>query len=230
MIHVFILSFNGIDYLNSWFKPDNFKKDIQFHIIDNGNQKIPKELENILLHKCKENIFCAGGWNLALDIGFNYLHQEKVLVVEDDINFNEDVIQKCYDLCNSKSIATGRNDQFGYSFFAMHKDTYKLVGRFDENCLYVTCEDNDYKHRCAIHGVAHVSANYYLHDLHLTSSVMSYKYGNKEYIESKWDNYTAVVPRTTEKFRPEYWKCFEKIHNDFMSVVEYNRFTSYENI
>lgn len=228
MIHVFILSYNAIEQLASWLPKATFSNNVLFHIIDNGNQKVPTELKKYLLHVCQENIFCAGGWNLCMKIGFYHFNQDKIIIAEDDTIFDEIVINDCIELCNSTTISGARNDMFFYSFIGLHKNILETVGLFDENCFYATCEDYDYKYRCTLKNVQHVSPGHMIPDSHSASPLVSYKYRNLEYIHEKWDNFKSKEP-LTPKFRKEYWSFFNQGPYDiFMSEVEYNKFLSNE--
>lgn len=228
MIHAFILSYNAIDQLASWFTKEKFSEDITFHIVDNGNQKIPQDLIKYVTHVCKENIFCAGGWNLCMKIGFEYLNQDKILIIEDDTIFNETVIRDCYSLCTDNTISGARNDMFFYSFIGIHREIYKKVGTFDENCFYATCEDYDYKYRCILKEVNHASPGHMIPDSHAASPGVSFKFGNLEYVHEKWNSFNSKVP-LTPKFRKEYWTFFkEGPYEDFMSEIEYKRFIENE--
>lgn len=224
MIHVFILSYIAIDQLARWLPKENFSEDIVFHIIDNGNQKIPQELSKYVMHVCKENIFCAGGYNLAMKIGFEYLKQDKILITADDTVYNEAVVRDCYRLATENTVSGARYDHHFYSFMGLHKNIYKEIGPWDENCFYGTCEDNDFNYRCSLKGIKNISAGHMIYDSHASSPAVSYKYGNLEYVQEKWDNLKSKVP-LTPKFRKEYWSYFkEGPYEDFMSEIEYKRF------
>ena len=218
MKHVFILTYEGIQELNSWFDASIFGDGYKFHIIDNGNQEIPDRLKQYITWVCKENIFCAGGWNLSCLIGFDKFRQEKIIITQDDVYFTKQTIDKCLEGSSSSVICGARNDMFLFSFFAIHVDTFRNTGSFDENCLLATCEDNDYIYRMNQLGGSIVSANIHLPNKNLSSLKVSFKYGNQEYIEQKKHN---ILP----KFRKEYWTFFNQgPYSNFMSTIEYFRY------
>lgn len=232
MIPVFILSYTGINELDKWLPvpPSN----IVYYIIDNGRQDIPERLKPYIIHTTKENIFCAGGWNLACSIGFKSLGYDKIIITQDDLRFDYNSCIDALAAVGPDTIVGGRSDFFFYSFFALHKDTYNKLGLFDENYLFVTCEDNDYAYRAYINNIRHISINRYLPNMNLTSKELSWKYGNHEYLISKWGPekswgiHTYKTPfdgKPYPKFRPEYWNYFkEKNHDNFMSENEYKEF------
>mgnify|MGYP001379314187 FL=1 len=68
MINYFLLAYQGFDYFREKFDKKKYPN-TTLRIIDNGNQKI----EDYEIYKTKNNIGCAGGWNLICYIGFEYL-------------------------------------------------------------------------------------------------------------------------------------------------------------
>lgn len=228
---LFILTYQGIDELASWFEPSKF--DIPVYIIDNGKQKIPERLKNYIIHSTEENIFCSGGMNLCTSIGFDYLKSEKILLTQDDAKFTNTDVKTVLEATTENCIVGGRNDWWYYCFLGLHKAVYNKVGKFDENYLYGTCEDNDFHFRSLLLGVQHKTANLYIPNKNLSSPAISHKYGNYEYLiekwgpEKSWGVYTYTTPFNGveyPKFRNEYWSQFTKRHDRFMSEVEYERF------
>ena len=55
--------------------------------------------------------------------------------------------------CNENTIAALIKHPFEFSSFAIHKNTFKKVGIFDENCIDAYCEDYDYKQRCYLNSI-----------------------------------------------------------------------------
>lgn len=145
---VFLLGYNAVDYLNSWFKIENYKN-VDFYFIDNGRQNLPNEIKNILLYTTSQNIGCAGGWNLICDIAFNHMGLEKVIIGEEDAIFNQEMIESLWNYCEPNRVMTTYGNGFGYALFGIHRETFKRVGRFDENIMYAAYEDADHKIRCA---------------------------------------------------------------------------------
>jgi hypothetical protein len=145
---VFLLGYNAVNYFNSWFKINNYK-DADFYFIDNGRQNLPNEIKDILLYTTNRNIGCAGGWNLICDIAFNHMGLEKVIIGEEDAIFNQEMIESIWNYCEPDRIMTTYGNGFGYALFCIHKETFKNIGRFDENIMYAAYEDADHKVRCA---------------------------------------------------------------------------------
>jgi GT2 family glycosyltransferase len=149
---LFLLGYNAVDYLNSWFKTTNYTN-TDFYFIDNGQQNLPSEIKDILSFTTTRNIGCAGGWNLICDIAFNHMGLEKVIIGEEDAIFNQEMIESLWNYCEPDRMMTTYGNGFGYALFCIHKETFEKVGRFDENIMYAAWEDADHKVRCAKQGV-----------------------------------------------------------------------------
>lgn len=195
----FILSYKDIDYLNNWIDISKYK-DIDLFIVDNGPQIIPERLKPYVIHSVYKNIFCAGGWNLICKLAFNKMGYDKIIVTQDDLKFSQEHVIQSLKYVSKDTIIGGRNDMFYYSFFGIHKETYKLVGEFDESFLEVTCEDNDYHYRAKLTGIQHRSMGFELPNDNLSSKELSWKFGNQEYLiqkwgpEKSWGDFTYTVP------------------------------------
>jgi hypothetical protein len=199
MKHVFILSYIGSEYLSSWFNPENFLG-YDFHIVDNGQQVVPNNIKNLVVATTTQNIGCAGGWNLICKIAFEYLNLDKIIIGQDDAQFTNDMLDHIWDETNDNTIAGAYDRSFEFSLFGITKKFWEDVGEFDENFVYVTCEDDDYKYRSKLMNKKVISLGYSA-DLNksLTSKTIYNKdkninLYNKAYILQKWNNYTAVKP------------------------------------
>ncbi len=212
---VFILTYTDAEYMSSWLDLDKYK-DIDIYILNNGNQEIPNKLKSKVVYNTKRNIFCAGGWNLICKIAFNYCNYDEIVITQDDLIFTQDQVINTLLHTNYNTMVGGTNDMFYYSFFGIHKDTYKTVGEFDESFIEVTCEDNDYHYRCILNHIKHKSMNYNMSNQHFSTSHLSWKFGNKEYLlekwgpEINWGHFTYDLPFNGSKplfkiNRPEYF-------------------------
>jgi hypothetical protein len=61
------------------------------------SKNLPQPIEDMLYYTTTENIGCGGGWNLILDIAFNHLGLEKVLIGEEDAQFNQEIINTLWE-------------------------------------------------------------------------------------------------------------------------------------
>jgi len=148
MINYFLLAYQGFDHFREKFDKKKYPN-TTLRIIDNGNQKI----EGYEIYKTKNNIGCAGGWNLICYIGFEYLGLEKIIIGQEDTIVEEKEMEELLEKCNENTIATLIKPHFEFSTFALHKKTFIKIGMFDENCIDGYCEDADYKQRCYLNGV-----------------------------------------------------------------------------
>lgn len=149
---LFFLGYNAAGYLSQWFNKDEFQG-VDFHFIDNGNQTLPPSIQEMHYYTTSENLGCGGGWNLICDIAFNHLGLEKVLIGEEDAQFNQEMLDALWEYTEPDRLMTTYGNGFGFALFCVHKDLFKKVGRFDENFLYAACEDADYKVRCTNAGI-----------------------------------------------------------------------------
>ena len=148
MINYFLLAYQGFGYFREKFDKKKYPNTI-LRIIDNGNQKI----EGYEIYKTKNNIGCAGGWNLICYIGFEYLGLEKIIIGQEDTIVEEKEMEELLEKCNENTVATLIKPHFEFSPFALHKKTFVKIGMFDENCIDGYCEDADYKQRCYLNKI-----------------------------------------------------------------------------
>ena len=201
---VFILTYRGIDYFNNWFKESNYPSTTRFHIVDNGQQTIPKSLKHLVTYATSQNIGCAGGWNLMCKIAFNHLGLDRAIIAQDDGQFTQKILDDVWvNITNDTFVGaydfywpTYREVNFG--LFGIHKELYEDVGEFDENCVLIYYEDNDYEHRMKLANKKFASAHFDAHmNASLTSTIDICKNGadsNDMYMQSKWGkNYTEFV-------------------------------------
>ena len=154
MINYFLLGYQGFDYFIEKFDKKKYPN-TKLRIIDNGNQKI----EGYEIYKTKNNIGCAGGWNLICYIGFEYLGLDKIIIGQEDTIVEEKEMEELLKKCNENTISTLIKPHFEFSTFALHKKTFIKIGMFDENCIDAYCEDADYKQRCYLNDVKIESLN-----------------------------------------------------------------------
>lgn len=226
-----VLGYNGIDYFTKWFDKTLFP-DTELYLVDNGNQLIPDSMKEHVIHQTQTNIGCSGGWNLVCDIAFKHYGFEKVIIGQEDARVSEEVFEALLDECNPTTICGTYNNSFEFSTYAIHRDTFEKIGRFDENFLFAGCEDNDYKHRASLVGVdiktLGVSHMYNISIANNSNVVpaRSCKH-NANYVMNKWNNYQYTIPWNgidTPKYTDYFIEVFGET-KEWPSENEYNLFT-----
>lgn len=149
--HIFVLSYCGADQFFSETKFKQFSNS-KFYFIDNGKQSYKNSLD-CWEYTTQRNIGCAGGWNLICKIAFEYMQLDKVIITQDDALYSEDSIEEALYQTDDDTITGVLSPYFEFSCFGITKECYSRVGAFDENFLWVYCEDADYKHRAMRLGV-----------------------------------------------------------------------------
>jgi GT2 family glycosyltransferase len=236
--NLFILGYGASHYLNEWFDPQEFPN-TNIKIVDNGRQSYTEKLKPYVCYTTTKNIGCAGGWNLVCQIAFDHLNLEKVIISNEDNLYTEEYLEMLYEQCTPTNIAGTYDRAFEFSLFCIHKDTYKKVGMFDENVLLVGGEDNDYKHRCALHGVTisclNVSADFN-ESLTGGDTVPVIRDQNIRYVVQKWKNYTSDqafdnpnITNNPERYITPRLSEFYKV-NTFPSIIEYREYFPSNNI
>ena len=225
-----VLGYNAIDYFASWYDKEKFPN-TQMRFIDNGNQSVPETLRENVIHQNQTNIGCSGGWNLALDIAFNHLDLDRVIIGQEDARISEEIFEALLEQCTPDVICGTYNNSFDFSTYAMHRDTFNKIGRFDENFLYVGCEDNDYKHRAKLAGVKIKSlgvSHQFNASIANNNNVVPVRssHHNADYVARKWNNYTYTMPFGGEK-TPKYTEYFMELYGTpelWPSETEFNLF------
>jgi GT2 family glycosyltransferase len=187
--HIFVLSYCGAQEFFNTIDVSKFP-DSTFYFIDNGKQTYTNTI-NCFTYTTTTNLGCAGGWNLICDIAFKHFNLDKIIITQDDATFTNEQLDDAL-LETHESCLTGvYQPHFEFSCFALHKETYYKVGKFDENFIYVYSEDADYKQRCMLSGVVLNSLMYNSKEsnksltLKKQPSLNRIAY-NREYLKFKW--------------------------------------------
>ena len=215
MINYFILTFQGFEYFKEKYKDKNFSK-TKIRLIDNGNQKV----ENFENYTSSKNLGCAGGWNLICYIAFEYLKLDKIIIGQDDTNIEEKELERLLEICDENSIAGLLNPHFEFATFAIQKDTYKKIGKFDENCIDAYCEDADYKQRCYLNNIEVKSLNKSLEKNMGISRIKNTRIYdtiavNRAYIKKKWGKTINTDKLSVEDEQPPYEYKFPFNNKDY---------------
>lgn len=230
MYNYYVLGYNAIQYFNQWYDKPSFTN-TNMVFVDNGRQLIPQDLQSNVIHQTKTNIGCAGGWNLICDIGFNYHKHDVIIVGQEDGRISEEVFAALIDTCNPSTLCGTYNNGFEFSTFAIHRKTFEKVGRFDENFVYVGCEDNDYKYRCQLSdisvvtlGVSHTFNCSIANNDNVKPPRSSTH--NANYMELKWGNYKYTQPFNGKKHNKytEYFVELNGLVEEWPSQQEYKNF------
>lgn len=229
--NLFILGYNGSDYFDSWYDREQFQN-TKLYYFDNGQQSLSNILKKDCVHITEKNIGCAGGWNLICDIGFDSMKLEKIVIGNEDAMISEEILDELYKKCEPSVLCGTYDNNWEFSSFCIHRDTFKKVGRFDENIIFVGCEDDDYKYRCK------------LNNIKIDNLGVSYKYNisianndktkpretsiyNGEYVKEKWGNNTYIIPFNDSSYIHKPTKMIKKYYGDikeWLSEVEYKKF------
>lgn len=226
----FVLGYNAINYFEQWYDFDQFQN-TNLRILDNGRQTVSNKLNPYIIHVNKQNIGCAGGWNLICDIGFKHYGFEKIIVGQEDARISESIFDGLLEECNPTTLCGTFNNGFAFSTFAIHRDTFEKIGRFDENIVYGGCEDNDYQYRCEMNGVTVKSlgiSNQFNCSIANNDDVKppGTSPANANYVDKKWGNYTYKTAFNGDTV-PTYSEWFTKLYgntDEWPSENEYKLF------
>lgn len=232
MYNYFVLGYNAINYFEQWYDFDQFQN-TNLRVIDNGRQTVSNKLNPYIIHVNKQNIGCAGGWNLICDIGFKKYGFEKIIVGQEDARVSESIFDGLLEECNPTTLCGTFNNGFTFSTFAIHRDTFEKIGRFDENIVYVGCEDNDYQYRCEMNGVTVKSlgiSNQFNCSIANNDDVKPPETSpaNANYVDKKWGNYTYKTAFNGNTV-PKYSEWFTKLYGNPDSWPSETEFKSFNN-
>ena len=196
-------------------------KDVEIHIIDNGNQDLKKleEYKNVYVHTQLKNLGVAGSWNLLCDL--IYKNHEWALLLNDDVylGYGIDKVVEVINTIGYKMLdgtVTSRGQaliqsHLNFSVILIGYKFYDCVGRFDDEFYPAYYEDSDYLYRMKLIGLrqvvdaklnpkdARVSQTYEKAPEFVNDSM---KYNRQKYID-KWGDIPLL-----EKFKTPYGKYY----------------------
>lgn len=231
---VFITSYSGLEYFNSWSGTVLKSPNMQLVVIDTGQQDdAVRNITQIPVFQVSQNVGCAGCWNLACNLGFNYYGLEKIVIGQDDAIFNEIMVDRIWEESTDDLLVGAYDRAFTYSLFGITKNFWNAVGVFDENFVFVTYEDNDYIYRTRLFGKQTKSLNY---SADLNSSITSRALGddvrsvNRKYMIDKWGHFEGVfsTPFNDPTIKPNECSVQDNIRTVYGSVDTFPSITEFE--
>lgn len=215
--NIFVLTYSAAQ---NFFDNTSPVKNSVYYIIDNGNQKYTPTFD-CRFFTASRNIGCAGGWNLICDIAFDSLQLDKIVITQDDAKINPDLITQALEETEGLMITGVIQPFFEFSTFVITRDVWNLVGRFDENFVYVYSEDADYKQRCMLSGVTINSLYVENKNANFSASIKNnpainrIEY-NREYLKFKWGSSVHPNPAARADGQPPFINKtpFEQEHAD----------------
>jgi GT2 family glycosyltransferase len=186
-----IPTINRADLLNealaNYF--EDFKQ-TEIVICDNGGQEIITRENNFVIYKPEKNLGVSGSWNMIMDYA-DKVKATHVLMLNDDIYLgkSEEEINTIIRLWNPEFLCTELN----WCSFILSVDSYKKIGKFDENFFPAYFEDNDYFRRMMLLNVP-IIMNAMLNPIIYRNSMTILKTPelnngfekNRQYYISKW--------------------------------------------
>jgi hypothetical protein len=234
---VFVLTYMGMDYFSKWSAEVRTTTDLQFIIVDNGSQTIPESLTKYPIFQTSQNVGCAGGWNVISNIAFNVYGMDKIIIAQDDAMFNISMLNDIWEHSTDDVIAGAYNRSFEFSLFGLTKVFWNTVGMFDENFIYVTGEDDDYKHRAKLYNKKVISLNYSadmnrsLTSRHITEVAKPANIYNLEYIKSKWGSkYELTCPFGDTSMSPKDLLIFDGLRDVYGNIDKFPSLYETENV
>lgn len=165
-------------------------KTTEIVICDNGKQDIITRERNFVLYKPEKNLGVSGSWNMIMDYA-DKVNGTHVLMLNDDIYLgkSEEEINTIIRLWKPEFICTELN----WCSFILSVDTFKKIGKFDENFFPAYFEDNDYFRRMQLLGTP-IIVNPMLNPIVYRNSMTIQKTPelnngfekNRQYYISKW--------------------------------------------
>lgn len=228
---VFILTYIGLEYFIKWSEiirsePTN----VQFVVVDNGSQDISKL--KVPTFQTSQNVGCAGGWNVISQVAFNYFSLDKIIIGQDDAVFDLNMLLDVWRNTNDDTIAGAYDRSFEFSLFGLTKKLWNTVGMFDENFIYVGCEDNDYKHRMKLFNKTVKSLGYSadmnsnMSSRFITTNAKPANEYNVNFIEAKWGrNYEYTTPFNEVNIQPDTCGLYTGIIDVYGDISEFPSIT-----
>ncbi len=169
--------------------------DIRIIIVDNGDQCIPDDIQNVIVYRPGRNIGVAASWNFICNTAFTLHNKRYVALLNDDIILGLD-----QDKLNEILLENDNHEEVGiinsekqWSAFVLSRNTYNLVGDFDEKFYPAYFEDNDYEYRLKVSGIAilqdpRLNPEVYRQSMtsHKDQNINNGFMSNREYYMKKW--------------------------------------------
>lgn len=233
---VFVLTYLGLPYFLEWSRTIREMSNIQFVIVDNGLQDVTSIIPTCPIIQTSQNIGCAGGWNLSCKFAFDYFGLDKVIIGQDDAIFDNVMIENIWNATGDDLLVGAYDRSFEFSLFGITKNLYSAVGVFDENFIYVGCEDNDYKHRIKLANKTVNSLNYSasmnsnLASKFITENAKPANIYNTQFIEQKWGKqYEYQTPFNNPDYKLNECQIYDGLIDVYGQIDKFPSDLEYEN-
>lgn len=186
-----------------------------FVIINNGGDKLKKELDdicsikhyfikNIKVVHMPLNIGLAGAWNLIIK---SYIDLPFWIIANDNISFTPGLLEEMFSVLKNNKVGmvhpkAGNIGLGTWDLFGIHERTIIELGLFDENTYPMYCEDSDYAMRMINKDIKKVIG---LKHTHIERETRIYSKTlekisdmNIRYLNEKWGaNWRLLKPNST---------------------------------
>jgi GT2 family glycosyltransferase len=186
-----------LEYTKKTLETINLPESDALLLIDNGSSDGTSEFiekyqsrNNLFRLKFGQNLGVAGAWNKALDVGFEQMKADVIILLNNDILINPftikriiedlqmpgvglvsacDISKKCADEKEFFETSGIVDDKYieapQFSCFGINKNCFEKVGYFDEAFYPAYFEDNDYHYRMRLTGLKALcnQGNFYFH-------------------------------------------------------------------
>jgi len=234
-IPIFVLTYIGAGYFTNWSQEIRINPQLQFVIVDNGIQNLSSLY--MPTFQSSQNLGCAGGWNLISQLAFNKFGLDKIIIAQDDAVFDLQMVMDVWNNTTDETIAGAYDRSFEFSLFGLTKNMWNTVGLFDENFIYVGCEDNDYKHRMKLFNKTVKSLGYSadmnsnLSSRYITSNAKPANEYNVQFIETKWGkNYEYTTPFNIPNVQPNFCGIYDGLRDVYGDIRQFPSITEFESI
>lgn len=231
---VFVTTYKGFKYFQSWYHNIKDAKDTQLVGVDSGNQPEINNFTDFPIYQASFNIGCSGCWNTAAYIGFNIYGADKIIIGQDDAIFNESMIEHIWNETTDDTLVGAYNRGFAFSLFGLTKTFYNTVGMFDENFIYANCEDNDYTQRAKLLN-KNVKDLGYSADMNISLNsstvIQPVREYNAAYLHAKWGmNYEYQNPFNDSTQSPAYCGIHSGLQDIYGDVQKFPSITELETL
>lgn len=117
-------------------------------VVDNGDLRFAGSASTAVVVRPSVNVGRAGAWNIVLRLTFETLNLGSAILLDNDCAVAPDTFERM--LASPAGIVCAH----GFSCFRLDESTWRSVGEFDEEFWPISWEDDDYRRRLTLAGVA----------------------------------------------------------------------------